>query len=176
MNIKAVEHLTEDELVELETLSHAVYPPNENRVDGSAEIQWSKSEWSVLIRDDDDVLISYMGLITRQAKCDNAPVFIGGIGGVKTHPDARGKGYAGYGLKKSAELLHNHLKVDFSLLVCSDALIPYYGRFGWQRFKGDMLVDQASGKVKFTFAIPMLLKGVKPIPECRVIDLCGKPW
>lgn len=175
VEIKARDSLTELELTELENLSKAVYPPDMPD-DGSESIEWANSEWRVMIRDIDDVLISYMGLITRQAKCDDTPVFMGGIGGVKTRPDARGNGYAGYGLKKSAEFLCNELKVDFSLLVCRDGLIPYYGKLGWQQFEGDMLVDQSSGKVKFMFANPMILAGVKPLPQCGVIDFCGKPW
>ena len=175
VEIKARDSLTDLESEELTDLGKAVFPPDTPPSEAS-RIQWSNSEWSVLIRDDNDVLVSYMGLIIRQAMCDDTPVFIGRIGGVKTHPDARGKGYAGFGLKKSAEVLRKELKVDFSLLVCRDELIPYYQKFGWQAFKGDMLIDQASGKTKFTFNKPMLIEGVKPIPQCSVIDLCGKPW
>ena len=175
IEIKEKNSLTDQESEEIRELGKAVYPPD-TPDDGASLIQWSNSLWSVLIRDDDKRLVSYMGLITRQAKCDDRSVFIGGIGGVKTHPEARGQGYAGHGIKKSGEFLREEIKVDFSLLVCRDALIPYYGKLSWQQFKGDMLVDQSTGKVKFLFANPMLLEGVKPIPQCSVIDLCGKPW
>lgn len=175
VEIKMKDQLTETEMQEMSEFSHAVYPPDMPD-DGAGSIEWSSSEWSVLIRDDNETLVSRMGLITRQAKCDDTDVFIGGIGGVATHPNARRQGYAGFGLKHAAQTLRDQLKVDFSLLVCRDALIPYYGKFGWTLFEGDMLVDQSSGKTKFTYNKPMLIAGTKPIPQCNVIDLCGKPW
>lgn len=173
--IKAVSDLTVTELEEITTLSRAVYPPDGPR-DGAEHKEWSRSMWCVLIRDGDDKLVSYIGLVTRDVTCDHTDMFIGGVGGVKTHPDARGRGYAGYGLQQVGAYLKDVLKVDFSLLVCSDRLVSYYGKFGWQPFAGDMLVEQFSEKVKFTFANPMVLAGTKPIPPCNVIDLCGKPW
>ena len=175
VEIKQKENLIDSELEELRVFKEAVYPPDTRSAE-ALQIEWSDSMWTVFIRDDNDKLVSYMGLITRDAKFDGDSFFIGGIGGVATHPDARRQGYAGFGLKKSAEVLRNELKVDFSLLVCRDELIPYYQKFGWIHFKGDMMVDQSSGKTKFTFNKPMLLEGIKPIPQCDTIDLCGKPW
>lgn len=176
VTIKAVDDLTVDETVALDTLSHAVYPPNVIRVDGSAQIQWSSSMWRILLWDETETLVSHIGILTRQVFCDDEPYVIGGIGGVKTHPNERGKGYAGIGLRHATQFMTEDCKVDFSLLVCRDGLIPYYQKFGWQPFKGDMMVDQLSGKTKFTFNKPMLIEGVKSIPACSVIDVCGKPW
>jgi predicted GNAT family N-acyltransferase len=176
VDIKQREDLTENETIALIELSHAVYPPDETRVDGSAQIQWSDSMWSILLWDDNDNLVTHIGMLTRQVMCDNDAYFIGGIGGVKTHPDARGKGYAGIGMVHATKYLHEECNVDFSLLVCSDEMIKYYQKFGWKPFKGDMMVQQTIGLTKFTFNKPMLITGKKAVPECSVIDVCGKPW
>jgi aminoglycoside 2'-N-acetyltransferase I len=177
VEIKQKDNLTNSEKAELQNFREAVYPPDPSPNDTEAsQIEWSGSKWALFIRDNNDRLVSYMGLITRQVKCDDGSFFIGGIGGVATHPDERRQGYAGFGLEQSAQYLREELQVDFSLLVCRDELIPYYQKFGWQLFTGDMMVDQSSGKTKFTFNKPMLIESVRTIPQCDIIDLCGKPW
>lgn len=175
IDIKPKTEFTEGDQTALQELSHAVYPPDDPTVEDVSMIQWSGSTWGAFIRDANQ-LVAYIGMLVRQGKCDDRPVLIGGIGGVKSHPEVRGKGYASAGMKEAGAFLTQVQKVDFSLLVCRDELIPYYGRLGWQAFDGEMLVDQISGKVKFTFNKPMLLAGVNPIPDCAIIDLCGNPW
>ena len=176
VEIKARADLTDDESMALTNLSHAVYPPDEEFDDGASQIQWSGSMWRVLLWDDNEELVTHIGMLTRYGLCDKASVLIGGMGGVHTHPKSRRKGYAGIALGHAAKFLRDEQHVDFSLLVCRDGLIPYYARFGWQCFVGEMLVQQESGQVKFTYNKPMVLAGNKPVPECDVIDLCGKPW
>lgn len=175
LEVIARDNRTDADTQALYELNQAVYPPDASR-DGSERVEWSSSMWSVFVRDDQQKLVSHIGMVTRAAKCDDTPVFIGGVGGVQTHPDARGRGYAGHGMQKAAAYLRDELKVDFSLLVCRDRLMPYYVKFGWQRFDGDVLIIQSSGKIKLVFDNIMLLAGTKPIPQCGVIDLCGKPW
>ena len=101
---------------------------------------------------------------------------IGGIGGVKTTPVARGNGYAGAGLRFAAEFLRDDRGVDFSLLVCRAELLGYYQRFGWQHFDGILCVEQPEGKVRFSVNEPMVLAGTRNGPQGGILDLCGLPW
>lgn len=178
MNIEIIDtqQLIGDKLQARQNLRNAVFPPAEQDMTAPQfQIQWSSATHHVLLWEDEK-LVSHIGLITREGTCDGETYLIGGIGGVQTHPDARGKGYAGKGIQHGVNFLTDTLNVDFSLLVCRDELIPYYGRLGWTLFEGDMLVRQTSGTEKFTFNHPMLIAGTKPIPSCKVIDLQGEPW
>jgi len=122
------------------------------------------------------MLVSHVGLLTRQGTINDSPVLIGGIGGVKTHPTARRRGYARAGVDHAIKFLRTKLAVDFSLLVCREEVVSYYARLGWHHFTGDLLVDQLAGKTKFTFNQPMVLAGCNDVPAKGVIDLCGLPW
>jgi len=73
------------------------------------------------------------------------PVKIGGVGSVKTHPRAQGRGYASAGLRRAATALHDDHQVAFSLLVCQEHLLPFYHRLGWIPFSGRLVVEQPSG-------------------------------
>lgn len=177
IDIRERAELDEAEWDALRALDHAVYPPKPAKPnEAQPQVEWVDGTWLVLVWDDNQQLVSTVGMLTRQGLCDDTAYLIGGIGSVQTHPDARRQGYARTALRHAAEFLREELEVDFSLLVCRDELIPYYGGLGWQFFDGDILVNQSSGQTLFTFDKPMLMAGTKPLPTCDVIDLCGKPW
>lgn len=131
--------------------------------------------WTILIKNNQYQLMSSVGILTRQEFCDDVAVLMRGIGGVKTRLNHRRKGYAGTGIQKALKFLTEICRVDFSLLVCRDDLIPYYCRLGWQLFEGQLLVRQSTRKITFTLNNTMLIDGVNPIPACKFIDSCGKP-
>lgn len=174
IEIQARAKLTVDQERALDTLSRAVYPPSVT-VDSAHTVQWAATQWAVLIWDEAN-LVSHAGVLTREGKYNDMTVLLGGIGGVKTHPQARRRGYAGVGLVKAGEFLRDECGVDFSLLVCREELLNYYERFGWQHFRGDVIVTQSSGRVPFTFNEPMVLSGSQTAPNNGVLDLCGMPW
>jgi predicted GNAT family N-acyltransferase len=160
----------------LDKLTIAVYPPQETGNDPVRNFQWAEKPWGIFIWNDDENLVSYVGVITRKVKLNDAPVLIGGIGSVKTAPDARGKGYATAGLQRATRLLEEEFNVDFSILFCRDELLNYYTRFGWIQFDGDVFVEQENGKIKFSFNKVMTLAATKAAPQMGKLDLCGMPW
>ncbi len=174
--IKATARLNEDETAALKALSAAVYPPKPGAPKNPSPIKWARPQWSILLWDVDSQLVSYVGALTRLGFCDNQEILIGGIGGVKTHPAQRGKGYAKAGIQRATDFLRRELGVDFSLLVCRAALMTYYQRLGWSAFAGDALVRQNGEKTIFTWNEVMLIPARKALPACRVLDLCGLPW
>ena len=180
IEIRPKDRLTEDQQQALKGLSRAVYPPDAVATTAASaskpQIQWAPTTWSVLIWGDQANLVSYVGALTRQAKYNDKAVLLGGIGSVKTHPKARGRGYAGAGIVRASEFLRGKCEVAFSLLVCREELLVYYQRFGWQHFTGDVFVEQPSGRTKFTFNEPMVLSGGEEAPLNGVLDLCGMPW
>ena len=88
LEIKATAQLNDDEAGALKALSAAVYPPKPDAAKNASPIKWARPQWSILLRDVDSQLVSYVGALTRLGLCDNQEILIGGIGGVKTHPGA----------------------------------------------------------------------------------------
>ena len=77
----------------------------------------------------DGRIISTLRIWNRSIRIGTCPVRMGGIGGVGTHPDHRGKGYAGALMKESITFMKADgfdLSVLFSAIPCS-----FYRRLGW---------------------------------------------
>ena len=130
----------------------------------------------MLVTSDEGELVSYTGIVVRNATHDRHPVRIGGIGGVKTHPDARRRGHAARGLQRSTAFFREHKAIDFALLVCDPGLIAYYSRFGWKEFGGTLFTAQSGKTVEFVFNRVMVLDVRSTAPLDGLIDLQGPPW
>jgi GNAT superfamily N-acetyltransferase len=166
---------TDADRLALAALRAAVYPPEVLATSPGRSITWAPPQWNILGWDDDGRLLSQVGILTRRALLDGTPVEIGGIASVKTHPRARGRGYATAGLRRAAAFLGDR-DVAFSLLVCGDHLLPFYGGLGWYRFEGDLVVAQPAGTMVFTVNRTMVRAGTMAPPAAGTIDLNGLPW
>jgi GNAT superfamily N-acetyltransferase len=176
LDLKAVTELSARERDALKALTAAVYPPEVLATSPGRSFQWAPAQWSVLVWTTEDRLIAHVGIVTRAGTLDGVPVKIGGIGSVKTHPQAQGRGYASAALRRAATALLDDHHVAFSLLVCQAHLLPFYGRLGWLPFPGRLVVEQPRGPIVFTINHPMVLPGLHPAPQEGVIDLRGLPW
>lgn len=169
------ERLTPSQRDDVARLSRAVYPPHLLKNRPKPPLQWAEKQWSLLLWEGKE-LVSLMGMLVREGTLNGRPVLLGGIGSVKTHPEARGRGYAGVGMEKTAVFLRDEQQVAFSVLFCRQALFSYYQRFGWQPFAGDVFAEHSDGRKLFTFNETMVLSGKQAAPQTGVLDLCGKPW
>jgi len=176
LDVKLVTEQTQEEREALRALTAAVYPPAESAADPVRQIAWASPEWGILVWDDAGALVGYVGIVVRDVALDGRVVRVGGIGGVKTHPAARGRGYARAALQRAATFMADDLGAAFGVLVCREALLPFYGGLGWQPFAGTLLVGQPGGTVPFTFNRPMVLPVREPAPQGGTLDLCGLPW
>lgn len=168
---------SEEDARRLSALGLAVYGPQEERDDDFARITWAPTEISVIVRSEDGKsILAHAGALARDGLLDGNPVRIGGVGGVKTHPDVRGQHLGRQVVARATELLRDELGVDFGLLVCEDRLLPYYQQLGWQAFAGELWIDQPQGRVRFEFNKVMVTPGRLPAPGSGVIDLLGFPW
>jgi aminoglycoside 2'-N-acetyltransferase I len=171
-----VADLTSSEREAIRALSAAVYPPDEWKDWPGKAIEWVEPEWCVRVWDDAGALVSYAGVILRQITHDDVPLRIGGVGGIKTHPAARGRGYARLAIERAFRLFHDEPDVAFALLVCEPHLLAYYSSLGWREFTGRLLVTQRSELAEFTFN-RVMTRGVRAEgPITGVIDLHGAPW
>jgi len=176
LSFDRVAHLTEDEHDALRTLSLAVYPPDEWVDWPGHRLEWAAAEWCVRVWSDHGTLASYVGIVLRRARHNGRPVCIGGVGGVKTHPVARRRGYAALALRRAIEFFRDQPSIDFTLLACEQHLIQYYSQLGWQEFAGQLLVTQLGSATEFNFN-RVMVRGVRAAaPLAGTIDLLGPPW
>jgi GNAT superfamily N-acetyltransferase len=160
----------------LQRLSQAVYPPEEAQAWPGRTIEWAPAQWSVIGFDADGDALCHVGIILREARWNDRPVRVGGIGGVKTHPAARKRGFATEAIQRARTFFHEQGDIDFGLLVCAPGLVPFYERLGWRRFPGDLLVAQRQVTVPFTFNLPMTTAVRLQEALGGKIDLLGPPW
>ena len=188
--LDAVSALSDVERAEAAELGRAVYPPAEWANWPGRRLEWTPAEWCVRVWQNDGEgsgesahqsatarhLVSYVGIVLRRAEHDGAPVLIGGVGSVKTHPAARGRGYASLAIRRAVEFFRDRPDAAFGLLVCDPPLIGYYARLGWKLFSGRLMVVQHGAIEEFTFDRVMTLDIHGPAPTTGTIDLKGPPW
>lgn len=167
--------LTEADRAAMQELSLAVYPPDVAANWPGRHLEWSPPESWVRVWADDQ-LASCTGVLLRDATQDGQPVLIGGIGGVKTHPDYRRRGFAELAIGHALKFFQSQPSVAFGLLVCKPELIPYYSRLGWQEFDGTLVVRQHGTPAEFTYNRVMVCEIQTPAPAGGAIDLQGPPW
>jgi hypothetical protein len=177
LEFKRVTDMSATESAAHDALRAIVYPSAPGAPPPVVPYDWVPPEWRALVWEDAGALVSTTGALVRRVLVDGHPTTIGGIGSVKTHPAVEGKGYASAGLRQAMAFLNGEMQVAFSLLVCREALVPFYGRRGWTVFRGTVLAERAGGRTEpFTFNVVMLAAGTTPRPIGGVIDLCGPPW
>jgi GNAT superfamily N-acetyltransferase len=173
-SLQTVADLTADEQAAVGALSRAVYPSEVVAAWPGRAIEWSQHQRCV-IGWDGDAALCFVGTLLRDAKWNDRPMCVGGIGSVKTHPAARGRGLASAALRLALDYFRLQ-EVDFVLLVCEPTLVPFYERFGWRLFAGELLVRQHGASVPFTFNRCMTASMRFADTLTGTIDLLGPPW
>ncbi|HEU4321467.1 MAG TPA: GNAT family N-acetyltransferase [Acidimicrobiia bacterium] len=162
-----------DQLGELASLKSLVYPdPPESYPESARE--WSPPQWGVFVRDG-PTLVSYTGVVIREVALDGREVLVGGIGGVATHPDHRGRGYAPLGMSRALDFMVSR-GVVFALLVCHQELVSYYESLGWKPFGGITINTQHGRLEVFDFNEVMVGDVTGAAPALGTIDLLGPAW
>ena len=114
--------------------------------DAQFGLQWRRKDVHVLVEENGQV-VGHVGILARQpVEMGGEKFFVGGIGGVVTVPDARGKGFAREGLRAAEEILLAEPDVDFAMLFCREPLIGFYQKWGWQRVMSSVSAKNSSGK------------------------------
>jgi hypothetical protein len=134
VTLDRVADLVDIDRVAVHNLTLAVYPPEQSADWAGRDVEWSSAEWCVRVQDG-GALVSYVGVYLRAAEWDGRAALVGGIGNVKTHPAARGRGFAGLGVRQAIAFFAE-VGADFGLLVCEPHLVGYYARLEWRPFGG----------------------------------------
>jgi aminoglycoside 2'-N-acetyltransferase I len=138
-------------------------------------VTWGTPDWRVLAFDAANTVVGHTGISLREGQWDSRPVRIGGIGGVVTRQDSRGRGVASTVMRRAMQELADTHRRDFGLLFCEPRLAPVYAKLGWQRFSGEVLAMQPSGRVRFDVTDPYVLD-LALAPRTGTLDPHGLPW
>lgn len=137
------------------------------------ETTWATPDWTVL-QTENDTIVTFFNIIERQVLLDGTPCKIGGINNVITPPPFRGKSYSSQLLTSTTGFLFDELQCEHALLLCADAMIPFYNRLGWYTVNSTVYMKQPSGRKLWTANTMLLSPGNAIAPA--VIDLQGTPW
>lgn len=179
ITIHADADLNADDSAQVEDMSRIAFgppligPPEPPDLLG---IEWAGSQWNVIGRWNGRI-VSVVGLLTREVAVgpQRQGVWVGGVGGVCTHPDFQRRGFSGQLLERAADYMRADLRVPFGLLVCGPHREHFYASHGWRTVTAPMMFDLRGAKQTFPDLTMILPLTKQPWPE-GVVDLCGKPW
>jgi predicted acetyltransferase len=174
MNIE-IEILTGDaSWPQVEPLFKRVWPPEVMEKLSWAHIIFAHPELRVLVESDGQV-ICHVGIYRREVTWNGRKLRVGGIGGVVTHPDHRGRGLASVALNAAIQTLKDERATDFALLFCESHNAAFYVGRGWKPFAGEVYAEQQDVRARFDALDPYVFY-LKRAPHEGEIDLCGLPW
>lgn len=157
-------------------LMEAVWPQHVVAKLPWGHVKWAHADLRVLIDAPEGTgLACHVGIYFRTVTWNGRKVHVGGIGGVATREDCRGRGYASIALNAAVETIRANEAVKFALLFCESHNHAFYGARGWHRFVGEIHCEQLQGQVRFEAMTPFVLDFARA-PREGTIDLCGLPW
>jgi aminoglycoside 2'-N-acetyltransferase I len=138
-------------------------------------IEWAHADLRVLIDAPEGGLACHVGIYFRTIDWNGHQIHVGGIGGVMTREDCRGRGYASLALGAAIQTLRANDAVRFVLLVCEPHNFGFYSARGWHPFTGEVYCEQKSGRIRFDLMAPFVFD-IRRAPRDGVLDLRGLPW
>ena len=128
-----------------------------------------------LLRYVEGQLVAKAGVLELQLWLRGEGVQVGGVGGVITAPAHRKQGHATGLLKDVDDYLCSQVKVQYGMLFCREALIPFYNRLGWEPLAETITFQQPGGPVVCPFPTMILSCCKRPWPKGSV-NLKSEPW
>lgn len=144
------------------------------RFDLVRETTWAQPGWSYLALEGDE-LAAFYNLVERTVKFDGVPVRVAGLNNLVTLPAYRGHGFGARLLRETEVQWFDSLGAEAGLLLCADALLPFYSRLNWRKVGARVTYAQPGGS-RIWAANCMLLDPRRKMAASREIDLCGFPW
>ncbi len=137
------------------------------------EHSWAEPTWAFMGFVDNE-LVTFLNIVDRQVLADNQPVHFLGLNNVITEPQYRGQGYSSQLIRTALQFMHELDPKACGFLFCADDLVPFYTKFGWKKFEGDVTVCQPSGDKRWSSnAMFYDLTGAR---SWQSVHLCGLPW
>jgi aminoglycoside 2'-N-acetyltransferase I len=160
----------------VEPLMAAVWPPHVMEKRPWRHIKWAHADLRVLIDAPEGGLACHVGIYFRTISWNGRKVHVGGIGGVSTREDCRGRGYATLALDAAIHTMRANDAVKFAILFCEPHNYAFYQARNWHPFTGEVYCEQPeAGRIRFDAMAPFVFE-IARAPRQGTLDLCGLPW
>lgn len=136
---------------------------------------WATPDWSVLGLHGGPLAVFYNAIV-RTVRFDGRDVRVAGLNNLITLPGWTGRGLASRLLRETTPAWFDRWDARVGLLLCADALVPFYERLCWRAVASEVRYAQPGQPLQRWPARCMLLhpSGAQAAPD--VIDLGGLPW
>jgi GNAT superfamily N-acetyltransferase len=138
------------------------------------ETEWAQPDWCYRAFDGAELVV-FHNIILRTVRVDAVDIRVAGLNNMITLPAFRGRGAASRLLRETQPRWFDELQAEIGLLLCADALVPFYSRVGWQRLDARVTYYQTAGPRTWP-ANCMVLDPKGLIGSPREVDLRGLPW
>ncbi len=120
-------------------------------------------------------LVSHAGLVKHTIQVGGRAVAVAGFGGVLTHPDHQGRGFARLAMQEAEAHARAAMDVPFGALFCKEQMQPWYEQMGWRTVREQVWIEQPQGTV--AMPMPMMVKalGAETWPAGAIVVGCF-PW
>lgn len=137
-------------------------------------LKWKPKDWHFIVEEGGRA-VGHVGVLRHEVEVGGVTVAVGGVGGVVTVPEVRGRGYAQLAMRRAESFMRDELKASFGLLFCRDQLVPFYERQGWRTLADPVEFEQPSGRTLSPLVVMVLPLGDRAWPA-GATDLKGLPW
>jgi GNAT superfamily N-acetyltransferase len=137
---------------------------------------WAAPTWSVLVEADGRV-VAHAGILYRVIQVGQLRVPVGGLAGVMTLHDWRGRGYARAALAHATAFVAMQLWARFAVVICPREDTAFYEHLGWRVAEAPISCEQPGGQVTLEGEVVLSLacQGEADWPG-GPINLMGTPW
>lgn len=139
-----------------------------------ADYRWRPKDLH-FITEEDGRPVSHVGLLKTVVLAGGREVAVGGVGGVVTVPEARGRRHVHAAMRRAAEFMCAELGVDAGMLFCLPRLAPFYARQGWREVEEEVEIEQPQGRTLWPYHVMVLPCAGRAWPPGRV-EVGGLPW
>ena len=176
----AVENLSPEERRQTQDFTRHTLQRGEMRIHPFAlpadTYSWSPQTWSVLVKTDRRV-VAHVGVSYRVIVVGDLRVPVGGVGGVMTLPEWRGRGYARAALDMATAFVGTQLWARFALVICPRGDTDFYAHLGWRVAEGPIWCEQPDGPVRLDGEVALFMPCQGDVEWPRgPIHVGGTPW
>lgn len=139
------------------------------------DYRWRPKEWH-FIAEEDGRPLAHVGVVKVSVKAGGREVTAGGVGGVVSTPEGRGRRLVHEAMRRATDFICGELGAEAGMLFCLERLVAFYARQGWRLVEEEVEFEQPDRKVVSSpFRVMVLPCGGREWPAGR-IEIASFPW